>query len=553
LLSVLVSGPRAVGICPPPVRGKVQLIVLVSALGLAAPEVPRANAAQYGVVTCAGQAAGLGGWSGFTRGSHPAKLQETCATGGVMYSALQGNVATSPGDAGWGLTAPAGTSIAAVTLVRKLAIAGTGYTYTARAMTPVAANTQKFEACTGPAGCKDEIARTSFAWRSPRTDVNRLEVYVSCVPAANTPCQKVSGAEAAAVRISRADITLNDTTAPVISSGPSSAMFGSSAPVSGVQSIAASFTDSGGGIASTGVQVDGQTVGEVPVSSSSCRTPYRRLAPCPRSLPTTLRFNPAAVPDGPHQIRVFARDATGANVGYSNAFAVTTSARGTINGTNGSDQARVTVGVRRAVSRGRHAPEPHSTITVPYNAKTVAEGRLLNSARQPIAGARLTVATAVDRGAPVYADLATGVVTDSRGRFKVTLARGPSRRVRVLYFARALDTTPAGRDDARVKIRTHATFSARHRHVHPGHRAVFRGHIVGSFRPAGIRVELQGRRGRSYVTLASAATRPDGSYRVSYRFTRGARGRYVFRLRVRHFPRFPYFLGYSRPVNVFVQ
>jgi hypothetical protein len=28
---------------------------------------------------------------------------------------------------------------------------------------------------------------------------------------------------------------------------------------------------------------------------------------------------------------------------------------------------------------------------------------------------------------------------------------------------------------------------------------------------------------------------------------------YVFRLRVRHYARFPYFLGYSRAVNVFVR
>ena len=55
------------------------------------------------------------------------------------------------------------------------------------------------------------------------------------------------------------------------------------------------------------------------------------------------------------------------------------------------------------------------------------------------------------------------------------------------------------------------------------------------------------------MTLASAVTKTDGTYRVGYRFTSGARGRYVFRLSVRHFPRFPYFLGYSSAVNVFVR
>ena len=162
-----------------------------------------------------------------------------------------------------------------------------------------------------------------------------------------------------------------------------------------------------------------------------------------------------------------------------------------------------------------------------------------------MSGARLTVATAVDRGVPTYADLPANVVTDAKGRFKVTLPRGPSWRVRVLYFARALDGAPAGHDDARVRVATHATFAPRTRHLRGGQRAVFRGHVVGSYRPAGIRVELQGRRRGSYVTLSTAATSTDGTYRVSYRFTGGARGRYVFRLRVRHFPRFPYFRATS--------
>ena len=306
-------------------------------------------------------------------------------------------------------------------------------------------------------------------------------------------------------------------------------------------------------MAATGVQVDGQTVSETPVPNAGCRTPYRRLVPCPLTVATTLQFNPASVPDGPHQLRVFARDATGANVGYSASFPVTTSARGALNGVNGSDQVKLTVGVRRAVSAGHRAPTPHTTLDVPYNAKTVAQGRLVNSAGQPVTGARLTVGTAVDRGVPTLRRPAQQRHHRRPGRFKVTLPRGPSWRVRVLYFARALDATPAGRDDARVRVATHATFAPRRRHMRRGQRAVFLGHVVGSYRPAGIRVELQGRRRGSYVTLATAATRPDGTYRLSYRFTRGAHGRYVFRLRVRHFPRFPYFLGYSRPVNVFVR
>jgi hypothetical protein len=153
--------------------------------------------------------------------------------------------------------------------------------------------------------------------------------------------------------------------------------------------------------------------------------------PCPLSVSSTLQLNPAAVPDGQHQVRVFARDATGANVGYSQSLPVTTSARGAINGTNGSDQGELSARARRAVKAGHRAPHSHATLTVSYGAKSVIIGRLVNRAGQPVVGARLAVASAVDRGAPQYADLAANVITDATGRYKLTLPAGPSLRVRV--------------------------------------------------------------------------------------------------------------------------
>jgi hypothetical protein len=524
---------------------KVQLLVLLAVLTVAS----SARGAEYTVVACSGQPAATGGWTLFASGPQAA-LSESCATsGGAMTAILRGNQSPVAGNAGWQVAAPANTAIAGATLYRNVGIAGTGYGYVARALAPVAANNEVFENCSGPTACKQEIARTSFAWRAKRTDLNRLQAYVQCV----APCQALSGSEAASVRLSRVDLALSDTKAPTIASGPSSAMFAAGGPVSGVQSIATTFSDAGGGVASTGVQVDGRTISEVPVSSSTCRKPYLRLVPCPPTVSTTLQFNPASVPDGPHQVRIFARDATGANLVYSSPLAVTTSARGEINGRNGSDQARLSVGVRRPVKRGHRAARAHSTITVGYGSKSVVSGRLRNSAGTPIVGARMVVATAVDRGAPQFATVAANVITDSDGRFKLTLPAGPSLRVRVSYFARALDTAPAGRGDARVKVRTKATLRAARRHLGNHVRATFRGRVLGRFRPAGVRVELQGRRGRSYVTLATAATKPDGTYRVTYRFTRRANGRFVFRVRVRHFPRFPYFLGYSRTVAVFLR
>jgi hypothetical protein len=527
------------------VKTKVQLLVVLSVLAFAA----SAPAAEYTVTGCSGQSAATAGWTLFAS-SPQAALSENCAArGGAMTAILHGSSSPAAGNAGWQVTAPANTTIAGATLYRKVGVAGSGYGYVARGQAVAAGVNEAFESCSGPTGCKEEIARSTFAWRAKRADLTRLQALVECA----APCAALNVSEAAALRVSRVDVALTDTKAPTIASGPSSAMFAAGGPVSGVQSITATFKDAGGGVASTGVQVDGRTVGEVPVSSSSCRPPFRKLVPCPLTVSTTLQLNPASVPDGPHQIRVFARDATGANVGYSSSLAVVTSARGALNGRNGSDQARLSIGVRRPVKAGHRAPRAHSTATVGYGSKAVVSGRLRNSSGQPIVGARLVVATAVDRGVPQFADVSADAVTDADGRFKLTLPAGPSLRVRVSYFARALDTSPAGRDDARVKVRTKATLRAVHRNLGDRVRATFRGRVLGRFRPPGVRVELQGRRGRSYVTLATAATKPDGSYRVTYRFTHSAHGRYVFRVRVRHYPRFPYFLGYSRPVAVFVR
>ena len=87
--------------------------------------------------------------------------------------------------------------------------------------------------------------------------------------------------------VSRADIALTDNAAPTISAGPTSAMFGSGGSVSGVQSIAVTFKDLGGGVAATGIQVDGQTVSETPVPNAGCRD----ALPAPRAVPADGRHD----------------------------------------------------------------------------------------------------------------------------------------------------------------------------------------------------------------------------------------------------------------------
>src|SRR5918996_5042120 len=166
-----------------------------------------------------------------------------------MTATPRGTASPAAGNAGWQVSAPANTAIAGATLYRKVGVAGSGYGYIARGQAVAAGVNEAFESCHGPAGCKEEIGRTSFAWRAKRADVNRLQAFVECA----APCEALSASEAAAVRVSRVDLALSDTKAPTVASGPSSAMFAAGGPVSGVQSIVTTFKDAGGGVASTGI------------------------------------------------------------------------------------------------------------------------------------------------------------------------------------------------------------------------------------------------------------------------------------------------------------
>ncbi|MEA2252761.1 MAG: hypothetical protein QOG70_3003 [Solirubrobacteraceae bacterium] len=532
-----------------PLRRSILLLPVLAVSALATP----AQGAEYTVVTCAGESAATAGWMSFAGGGHPLAFSENCpSTRGAMVAQLNGSPSPVAGSTGWQVFAPAGTTVGGVTLTRELTVFGTGYDYIARGVTPAApAAYATIETCTSHDPCTALTNQAFVVWRAPRPDINRIQVYVECAAAAS--CEPTTRAPIA-VRVTRADISLTDNTAPTITVAPSSPMFAAPAPVTSPQGLTTTFTDVGGGVASTGLMVDSQVLDEAQVPTATCRAPYRTRVPCPLTFASRLQFDPASVSDGPHAIQVFARDATGANIVASQPFAVVTRAHGVVTGSSatGSDEVRLTFGVRRAAKAGHQAPQAQPSATVPFDGRAVAVGRLVDAAGQPVTGARLTVSAAVDLGVPQFAQLAGDVTTDTQGRFRFTIHAGPSRRVRVSYFARVLDGLPAGEAQARVKVTTRASLRAPRRSVLPGERAVFHGRVAGTYRPPGLRVELQERRGRAYVTVATAATRPDGTYRVSYRVARRARGRLVFRLRVPHDGRFPYFLGFSRPVGILV-
>ena len=93
-----------------------------------------------------------------------------------MAAVLAGNPAPAASNAGWQVYAPANTTVAGATLYRKVGVAGTGYGYVARGVTPAAANYQVFETCAGPgrlqAGDRARLVRVALG-RAPTSTASR--------------------------------------------------------------------------------------------------------------------------------------------------------------------------------------------------------------------------------------------------------------------------------------------------------------------------------------------------------------------------------------------
>ena len=187
---------------------------------------------------------------------------------------------------------------------------------------------------------------------------------------------------------------------------------------------------------------------------------------------------------------------------------------------------------------------------VRFGRATTLRGRLTVSAGQPLGGVPIA-ATQTIRGQT--AQPVTGTTTDARGRFKLRLAAGPSRTVR-LVFGGGGDVLRSVRAVG-IRVPASSTIHASARAVRGAQRVTFSGTIRRAGQPiprGGLLVVLQGRSLGRWRTFADFRTTASGRWHASYRF-HGQPGRYPVRLRIRRQQGFPFELGYSRSATVTVR
>jgi hypothetical protein len=331
--------------------------------------------------------------------------------------------------------------------------------------------------------------------------------------------------------VNRLRLRISDLTKPDIGFG---GLFADQAVVRGTQTLAALAGDAGSGVAALNLEINGQQAAS---RSQTCAVHGRvaiRLAPCPPSAALALPENTKAAPfhQGTNRIRVCARDYSArhdANVNCASRKVRVDNACPLSGVPGGATLTAAVRGVHRGVTASRH---DHPRVS----------GRLLNSAGDPVVGAKVCVAAQRLPHHSAEIVLATPV-TGKDGHYSAPIPTGPGRRLRVAYWA---NDQEALQRFARIRFRARPRLRLSPRHaVRNGDRLGFHVRLPG---PDAARrlVRIEALSHHHWVPVTGGRTGSGGVYRGSYRFhaTTGTRS-YRFRALVPHQTGYPYAAGTS--------
>jgi hypothetical protein len=266
-------------------------------------------------------------------------VYNSCGNSGYIYATLDGDAPHGPGDlAGWEFQAPADTTIASAELWRAVS-AGQGV---ANAWPIVDYDTISRSgavnipwSCSTDWGCgsigtgpSTEFAAANVFELGGLTDITAIEGTAicgggqDCAPGGGAVCPELGGDYCiASNHLYAMVVTLNDDTAPT--PGDVSGTLVAPGVLSGDVGVSFDATDSGSGLYSTALTVDGATVATSPIASNGGHcvalddpgngAPLRFgwTVPCVLAGSGSLSLNTSTLHDGSHSATVTATDAAG--------------------------------------------------------------------------------------------------------------------------------------------------------------------------------------------------------------------------------------------------
>jgi hypothetical protein len=294
--------------------------------------------------------------------------------------------------------------------------------------------------------------------------------------------------------------------------------------------------------------------------TSNCQ--FWEAVPCQNLTGYQYLLDTTQLPNGTYYITVKAYDPAGNMVAISSPSPVTVqnvtgttpsstpigpgsplAERGPANGTNASDQAKLTA---------RWASTAKATRTSRYGAADRITGHLTTSTGQAISGASIDVSETPAYGGAKTVPLA-GVRTGPAGAWTLTLPRGISpSALRFAYRSHVNDTIPVA--TATLTLRVHAGVGLRiaPRTTSVGRAIFFTGVLHGVPIPSGGKqLVLEASSGGEWIEFRTISTDAKGHYHASYRFKFPGPERYRFRVISPYEADFPFLAGTSNIVGVY--
>jgi hypothetical protein len=557
-------------------RASAWLVALLF-LGVCLALAPPANAGEWVQFTCTapdGAPAPVEGWQGGPYGVAVADSGpiDTCDQRGGALTAYDSSAVEAPAYTGaiWTYTAPAGSTIAGGALSVSLSTPqGQAFVATpqdAYNQANVVINCQYNEPCGA-----DGTDTTSVSIAPTFAGGSRLFAAAMCVSPTygGSTCPAGSGGGTnATISVYSADIELQNSSTPagtgfagtLLSPGGGSGtadltfiaqdhegpgVYRGIVDLDGTQVYAGTPETNGGRCASIGTNANGASE-------------FLYAQPCKQEVAIDVLLETTRFANGQHQLKVTVQDAAGNSaVVYDGTISIANpttapgtqigpgsplSERGPANGTNASDQAKLTARWQRTSK---------ATRTSDYGQADRVTGRLTTTAGQPISGALLDVSAT-----PAYEGAKTvpfsGVRTGPDGEWALTLPRGvSSSTLRFAYRSHVNDSVPV--TTASLTLRVHAGIALRiaPRVTSIGHRIVFTGVLHGTpIPPGGKQLVLEASSGGGWVEFDTITTDANGRYRATYRFRFPGPVAYRFRILSPYEADFPFLNGVSNVVRV---
>lgn len=344
----------------------------------------------------------------------------------------------------------------------------------------------------------------SNQWVRSGLSLDGLRLWAGCVT--STGCDPAASPPAAYYVLWGSRVTLEENDAPTVVSVDGTLTEPGSHR--GEANLFVWAADSGSGVASMDLDIDGMPYQSMSSGAGSCVEPYEVADPCPAGIGHVFTVDRSALDPGTHVATGTVTDAAGNQTAFGPVhFTVNDPDPGTPLPDNGVP----------AVSDPLINLNTGDIWQKPGAAAVIA-GRLTTQAGLPVAGAVLVVGITQLGVADLVEARSPDVTTGPDGRFSIPVPGSGARQVGI-SFAAYPGAAVSSRASVRVRSRLGLTLRPKPAKIRIGRKVRFKGRLTGAGPSAArVPIEIQAKTAGKWQSVATVRSRSGGNWNWTYRF-----------------------------------